>query len=194
MSSVRTTFLANLCADVSLACLPFLNSSGGLLVVAPLVAGRKADHVLRVTEYIATGLDKKIADPDGGANIERKRARLEAGGLGESTGHPNLERRPTVRPPDDSWIKSLRQLPSVSFATIYHHFMERSMKVVIGLERDSEESRHRTRFQFLPDLAICLCRLVSSGIAEVEHILGKVQRAHFRVSAHREMLGDRCLS
>ena len=194
MSSVRTTFLANLCADVSRACLPFLNSSGGLLVVAPLVAGRKADRVLRVTEYIATGLDKKIADPDGGANIERKRARLEAAGLGESTGHPNLERRPTVRPPDDSWIKSLRQLPSVSFATIYHHFMERSMKVVIGLERDSEESRHRTRFQFLPDLAICLCRLVSSGIAEVEHILGKVQRAHFRVSAHREMLRDRCLS
>ena len=118
MSSVRTTFLVNLCADVSWACLPFLNSSGGLLVVAPLVAGRKADRVLRVTEYIVTGLDKKIADPDGGANIERKRARLEAAGLGESTGHPNLERRPTVRPPDDSWIKSLRQLPSVSFTTI----------------------------------------------------------------------------
>ena len=163
MSSVRTTFLANLCADVSWASLPFLNSSGGWLVVSPLIAGWKADRVLRVTEYIATGLDKKIADPDGRANIERKRARLEAAGLGESTGHTNLERRPTVRPPDDGWIKSLLQLPSVSFATIYHHFMERSMKFVIWLERDNEESRHRTRFQFLPDLAICLCRLDSSA-------------------------------
>ena len=38
--------------------------------------GRKADLVLRVSEYIAAGLDKEIVDPDGGANVERKRAQL----------------------------------------------------------------------------------------------------------------------
>ena len=38
--------------------------------------GRKADLVLRVSEHIVAGLDKEIVDPDGGANVERKRAQL----------------------------------------------------------------------------------------------------------------------
>ena len=35
--------------------------------------GRKPNLVLRVSEYIAAGLDKKIVNPDGGANIEGKK-------------------------------------------------------------------------------------------------------------------------
>ena len=41
--------------------------------------------VLRVTEYIATGLDQQLIDPDGGANVERKRQRLQTMGLGTSS-------------------------------------------------------------------------------------------------------------
>lgn len=96
--------------------------------------GRKADLAQRVSEYIATGLDKKIVDPDGGANVERKRLRLEKAGLGRTTGHPNLQC--AVPAPADGWVKSLKKLPDVSFATIYDHFMERSLKAVIGLQRD----------------------------------------------------------
>ena len=106
--------------------------------------GRKADLAQRVSEYMATGLDKKIVDPDGGANVERKRLRLEKAGLGRTTGHPNLQC--AVPAPADGWVKSLKKLPDVSFATIYDHFMERSLKAVVGLQRDgasasgSEES------------------------------------------------------
>ena len=96
--------------------------------------GRKADLAQRVSEYIATGLDKKIVDPDGGANVERKRLRLETAGLGRTKGHPNLQC--AVPAPADGWVKSLKKLPDVSFATIYDHFMERSLKAVIGLQRD----------------------------------------------------------
>ena len=59
--------------------------------------GRKAELVLRVSEYILTGLDKDLVDPDGGANIERKRAKLEKAGLSSSE-HPNLQC--TVRAPE----------------------------------------------------------------------------------------------
>ena len=93
--------------------------------------GRKADLVLRVSEYIAAGLDKEIVDPDGGANVERKRTQLEKAGLDQSTGHPNLQC--DVPAPESGWVKSLRKLPTVTFASIYNHFMERSLKVVVGL-------------------------------------------------------------
>ena len=85
--------------------------------------GRKAELVLRVSEYILTGLDKDLVDPDGGANIERKRAKLEKAGLSSSE-HPNLQC--AGRAPETGWSKSLRNLPAVSFASLYHHFMERS--------------------------------------------------------------------
>ena len=95
--------------------------------------GRKPDLVLRVSEYIAAGLDKKIVDPDGGANIERKRLQLQQAGLGGGTGHPNLDC--SVPVPDDGWVKSLKKLPTVSFPTIYHHFVERYLEVVVGLRQ-----------------------------------------------------------
>ena len=41
-----------------------------------LRGGRKADVVLRVSSYIQEGLDKRIIDPDGGQNVERKRQKL----------------------------------------------------------------------------------------------------------------------
>ena len=64
--------------------------------------GRKADLALRVSEYIAAGLDKEIVDPDGGANVERKRAQLEKAGLDQSTGHPNLQC--DVPAPESGWV------------------------------------------------------------------------------------------
>ena len=78
-------------------------------------------------------LAKKIVDPDGGANIERKRLQLQQAGLGGGTGHPNLDC--SVPVPNDGWVKSLKKLPTVSFTPIYHHFMERSLEVVVGLRR-----------------------------------------------------------
>ena len=98
--------------------------------------GRKAELVLRVTEYIATGLDQQLIDPDGGANVERKRQRLQTMGLGTSSGHPNLDCAVPV--PESGWGKSLKKLPAASFATIYRHFMERSLEVVIGIRSRSQ--------------------------------------------------------
>ena len=83
--------------------------------------GKKAELVLRVSEYISTGLDKDLVDPDGGTNIERKRAKLEKAGL-SSSDHPNLPCG--VCAPETGWSKSLRNFPAVSFASLYHHFME----------------------------------------------------------------------
>ena len=93
--------------------------------------GRKAELVVRVTEYIAACLDRNVVDLDGGANIERRRLQLQKEGLGSASGHPNLGCPAPM--PTEGLVKCLQQLPTVSFATIYHHFMERSLEVVFGL-------------------------------------------------------------
>lgn len=104
-----------------------------------LRGGRKADVVLRVSSYIQEGLDKRIIDPDGGQNVERKRQKLVESGLASLTGHSNLDC--AVAFPDENWSKSLRNLPNISFGTIYHHFMERSLEVMLGLETKPTSSQ-----------------------------------------------------
>ena len=53
-------------------------------------------------------------------------------GLGSSTGHSNLEFAASF--PDNGWSKSLKKLPNILFATIYQHFMEKSIEVMLGLQ------------------------------------------------------------
>lgn len=85
-----------------------------------------------VRDYINTGLDKELIDPDNGANINRKREQL----LKDKVQHHNLVNVP--RPPVDGWTSSLADIPAVSYATIHHHFFERQASDV--LQEASTES------------------------------------------------------
>ena len=61
-------------------------------------------------------------DPDGSANIERKRRELA-----EDGGVASVDL--TVSFPKDGWSNSLKKLPDVRFPSIYQHFMEKSLVV-----------------------------------------------------------------
>ena len=76
-----------------------------------------------MNDYIGAGLDKEVVDPDDCANVEKKRQKLEE----EDSSTVNLNKSLTF--PDLGWQSSLKSLPPVSFASIYHHFMERSVLV-----------------------------------------------------------------
>ena len=82
----------------------------------------------RVKEYIHVGLDTNIIDPDKGANIARKLERLRASGLNEKD-HPNLRLSPAI--PTEGWTSNLADLPPVSFATLYTHFIERPTRAIL---------------------------------------------------------------
>ena len=66
-------------------------------------------------------MDEDIINPDSGANVERKRRNLEKSGTIQS---PNFDRAVTF---PDCWLSSLKELPDVSFASLYHHFIEKSV-------------------------------------------------------------------
>ena len=75
----------------------------------------------RVKEYIHMGLYANIIDPDKGANIARKLERLRVSGLNKKD-HPNLRLSPAISA--EGWTSNLADLPPVSFATLYTHFIE----------------------------------------------------------------------
>ena len=87
-------------------------------------------------EYVRLGLDKKIIDPDKGANIARKLERLQESGVNEAA-HPNLRFSPAL--PKDGWTSNLAELPFVSFASLYRHFVERPTSVILFAE-DADQS------------------------------------------------------
>ena len=87
----------------------------------------------RVKDYIGTGLSKDIIDPDDGRNVEKKRQLL----LSQNATHVNIVETVPKPPDDDGWDSSLADLPSVSFATLYKHFVERKVRAVLELD-DSE--------------------------------------------------------
>lgn len=68
-------------------------------------------------------------DPDGGANVDRKLAQLQAA-CDDLSSHPNLRDAPA--PPDDGWESCLADLPTVTFASLYKHYMERPLKSLFG--------------------------------------------------------------
>ena len=70
-------------------------------------------------DYIENGFSGELVDPDGGANVERKRQQLAASGHSVA--------RPEIQFPESGWMKSLKKLPAVRFPTIYRHFMENSL-------------------------------------------------------------------
>ena len=82
----------------------------------------------RVHTYIANGIDQELVDPDGGANIDRKRKAIAESG-GSNTPEDLL-----VQYPEVGWSNSLRTVPEVKFPAIYQHFMEKSL---VGSARSS---------------------------------------------------------
>ena len=74
----------------------------------------------RGKDYINAGLDSKIVDPDGGANVATKAEKLKSVGVS----NPNL--KPVPPYPVDGWGSNLASLPMFTFATIRQHFTERS--------------------------------------------------------------------
>ena len=90
----------------------------------------------RVKEYVRMGLDEDIIDPDKGANIARKLERLQESGVNE-VAHPNLRSSPVL--PNEGWTPNLADLPFVSFASLYRHFVERPTNVIL-LADDADQS------------------------------------------------------
>ena len=79
----------------------------------------------RVKDYITAGLDSKIVDPDGGANVAAKAEKLRSAGVS----NPNLKAVPPY--PADGWESNLASLPMFTFRTICQHFTERSVHEVV---------------------------------------------------------------
>ena len=73
-------------------------------------------------------------DPDNGANIAHKLARLQAEEK-DGTAHPNLRRAPSV--PVEGWNPCLADIPAVPFASIYKHYMERPADAWLGSDPES---------------------------------------------------------
>ena len=84
--------------------------------------------VCRVKEYGRIGLDKNIIDPDKGANFARKLEWLQQSGVNK-VAHPNLRTSPSL--PKEGWTLNLVELPFVSFASLYRHFVERPTNVIL---------------------------------------------------------------
>ena len=82
------------------------------------------------------GLNKNIIDPDKGANVARKLERLQQSGVNE-VAHPNLRSSPTL--PKEGWTSNRAELPFVSFASLYRHFVERPTNVIL-LADDADQS------------------------------------------------------
>ena len=84
----------------------------------------------RVRNYISSGLDTELMDPDNSANMDRKRACFVA--------NSRLPYDRVTKPPCGIWIDSLANFPSVLFSSIYQHFVERSVRVALGILSDSD--------------------------------------------------------
>ena len=71
-------------------------------------------------DHINPGLDSKIVDSDGGANVATKAEKLKSAGVS----NPNLKSVPPY--PADGWESNLASLPMFTFGTIRQHFTARS--------------------------------------------------------------------
>ena len=100
----------------------------------------------RINDYIRLGLDNDIVDPDNGANISRKLAKIQKAGV-DTDLHPNLRDSPKV--PSDGWSSNLGDLPFVSFATLYKHFVERPIHSLYEESDGSDTEEHIPSFRGL---------------------------------------------
>ena len=82
----------------------------------------------RVKEYVQMGLDTIIIDPDKGANIARKLDKLQKSGVNDNF-HINLRTSPEL--PKTGWTSNLAELPFVTFATLYQHFVEQPINTIL---------------------------------------------------------------
>lgn len=91
----------------------------------------------RVKEYIQMGLDKDIVDPDNSANIAKKLTALQTSGLDPNI-HTNLRLSPET--PTTGWTSNLGDLPFISFASLYKHYVKRPINsVLMGTDGDKTE-------------------------------------------------------
>ena len=97
----------------------------------------------RVKEYIHMDLDMIIIDPDKGANIARKLDRLQKSGVSDEV-HTNLRTSPEL--PKTGWTSNLAELPFVTFATLYQHFVEQPINTIL-MGDDAENSGSSEDFE-----------------------------------------------
>lgn len=107
----------------------------------------------RVNDYLSTGLAEDLVDPDNGANVEAKRTKLLAGG----SCHSNLSST-VPSPPTDGWLQSLADLPDVSFATLYKHFVDRKVRALLDLDDADGETTSRHFPKGTSSLRMAMCR------------------------------------
>ena len=125
-------------------------------------------------EYIQLGLEKEIVDPGGGANIDRKLARLQSA-CDDLESHPNLREAPP--PPQEGWDSCLADLPNVTFASLYKHFMERPLKSLLGDDPVGASSVSSTSEEDATDDPATSFRGVEKGYRFFKS--GHVQRIEF---------------
>ncbi|KAK2547160.1 hypothetical protein P5673_033064 [Acropora cervicornis] len=98
----------------------------------------KAELVKRVEEYIKTGKDKHIVDPDpNGLYTKRKQQRIGIGAASSVTdGDPHNKERLTVDYPTDGWSTSLEKMPMFTRAEMNEH-IARSGKNISDIQNHS---------------------------------------------------------
>lgn len=96
-------------------------------------------------EYISLGLDKELVDPDKGANIARKlrvqAPRFDSAEVDTTVGKP-AHLSPAPPAPEAGWTSRLSDLPTVTFASLYQHFVEGPTRAVAGSadHKDKDEA------------------------------------------------------
>jgi len=141
----------------------------------------------RVNDYVKNGLDSKyLCDPDGGINLQRKKAQL---GVLESTA-PDVSHSF----PKEGFKTDISGMPKVTFGTIWHYMIDgveckRQISTakplvkgynfyksghVLFISHLAENGKHYIKSQVLPSMkkkAVYACYLVLTSI-------GNVLRAH----------------
>ena len=74
---------------------------------------------LRVNDYISSGLDKDLIDPDGGVNAEKKKAEL--GLLSKNKDNVPLELKQF---PDKGFEVGLSRIPTIGYSQIWKYLIE----------------------------------------------------------------------
>lgn len=86
-----------------------------LVCCGAAVFGTKPQLVEQVKDYIATGLDSKLVDPDNGVSLQAKRGRLNL----VPDGKENLS--PMV--PKEGWSKTVSGMPALHFLQIQDYLI-----------------------------------------------------------------------
>ena len=112
-----------------------------------------SDSFVRVEEYIKSGKDKNIIDPDpNGLYTKRKKQRNRASSseADSSRGDWNNKDLPSIKYPTDRWSTSLEKMPMFTRLKMNEHIV-RSGKNISDKEHHSVPSSLRKAKTFLED-------------------------------------------